>query len=105
MDGLYAGLREEALEFGVDVVGGNISGTRRGLFIDIFLLGEAERDEVKLRSGARVGEAILVTGSLGDAAAGVALLLDKGLSTSADYATLALARRDRPSPASRRAGF
>jgi thiamine-monophosphate kinase len=98
VDGLYAGLREEARSYGVDVVGGNISGTRRGLFIDIFLLGEAERDEVKLRSGARVGEAILVTGSLGDAAAGVALLLEKSLSTSAGYAAIAQARRDRPSP-------
>ncbi len=82
----------------MDIVGGNISGTRQGVFIDIFLLGEAERSEVTLRSGARVGDAILVTGSLGDAAAGVALLLDSGLSAPPGYPARASSRRDRPTP-------
>jgi thiamine-monophosphate kinase len=102
VDGLYEGLREEAGLFGVDIVGGNITGTRGGVFIDIFLLGEARRDEVKLRSGAKAGDSILVTGSLGDAAAGVFLLLDGGppssAGVSAGYAEVARARRDRPSP-------
>jgi len=98
VDGLYAGLGEEARLYGVDVVGGNITGTRGGVFVDIFLLGEAKRDEVTLRSGARVGDAVLVTGTIGDAAAGVALLLDPRLSTSAAYAGLARARMDAPSP-------
>ncbi len=89
IDGLYAGLREEAEPFGVDIIGGNISGTRQGVFIDIFLLGEADRSEVALRSGARVGDAILVTGSLGDAAAGVALLLDYRAAALPGYAAAA----------------
>ncbi len=41
IDELYAGLREEGNEFGVDIVGGNISRSRLGIFIDVFLLGEA----------------------------------------------------------------
>ncbi len=98
VDELYLGLREEASLFGVDIIGGNISGTRGGVFIDIFLLGEAARGELALRSGARVGDAVLVTGSLGDAAAGVALLLDGSLSTSPDYTRIACGRRDLPTP-------
>ena len=95
---LYEGLREEAARFGVDVVGGNMSSVRHGLFIDIFLLGEAEEERVLLRSGARPGDRILVTGSIGDAAAGVALLLDPGLRAANGYGESAARRRDRPEP-------
>jgi len=100
IDELYAGLREEGNEFGVDVVGGNISRCRLGIFIDVFLLGEAIRDNVVLRSGASVGDLIMVTGSVGDAAAGVSLLLNPELEKIADesYAEHARSRRDRPTP-------
>lgn len=98
VDGLYAGLRSQADTFGVCVVGGNMSRTSAGLFIDLFLLGEASREEVVLRSGARPGDRVLVTGSLGDASAGVALLLNGALSTSEAYARVARARRDAPTP-------
>jgi thiamine-monophosphate kinase len=98
IDELYAGLREEGSEFGVDIVGGNISRSRLGIFIDVFLLGEAIRGNVVLRSGAAVGDLVMVTGSVGDAAAGVALLLDPELTASAAYTATALTRRDRPTP-------
>jgi thiamine-monophosphate kinase len=98
IDGLYEGLREEAERFGVDVVGGNVSSVRHGMFIDIFLLGEAPEKEVLLRSGGKPGDLILVTGSLGDAAAGVALLLDGALKASPEYAERARSRRDAPTP-------
>jgi len=98
VEGIYEGLREEAGRHGVDVVGGNISSVRHGLFIDIFLIGEAVADEVVLRSGAKPGDRILVTGSIGDAAAGVALLLDPTLKAEATYADVARLRRDRPEP-------
>lgn len=98
IDELYAGMRSEAEQFGVDIVGGNISHSRLGLFIDIFLLGEAPRENILLRSGARVGDQILVTGSLGDAAAGVTLVLDHTLPTSESYATLARKRYHLPTP-------
>ncbi|MGA2977808.1 MAG: thiamine-phosphate kinase [Spirochaetia bacterium] len=98
IDELYAGLRAEASTFGVDIVGGNISRSRLGIFIDVFLLGAAVRENIVLRSGATVGDCIMVTGSVGDAAAGVALLLDPGLSTNAAYAVAARDRRDCPTP-------
>ena len=98
VDGLYEGLSAEAGLFGVSLVGGNISRSRLGMFIDIFLLGEAPRENVLLRSGAQVGDKILVTGTLGDAAAGVALLLDDALATNESYASIARVRRDTPTP-------
>ncbi len=98
IDELYAGLREEGSEFGVDIVGGNISRSRLGIFIDVFLLGETIRENLVLRSGAAVGDRIMVTGSVGDAAAGVAFLLDPGLTADAAYTATARERRDCPTP-------
>ncbi len=98
VDGMYAGMREEAEAFGVEIVGGNVSRSRLGVFIDIFLLGEAPRENVLLRSGARAGDRVLVTGTLGDAAAGVALLLSPERSAGESFRRVANARRDRPSP-------
>jgi len=98
VDELYQGLSAEAENFEVDIVGGNISSSRLGIFIDITLLGDAPPKNILLRSGAHPGDQILVTGTLGDAAAGVALLLDPHLPTNDDYAALARSRRDRPKP-------
>jgi len=71
---------------------------RHGMFIDVFLLGEAPRASVVLRSGARPGDRILLTGSVGDAAAGVALLLDPSLTTRPSYAERARERQYSPEP-------
>jgi thiamine-monophosphate kinase len=98
IDELYAGLREEGEKFGVEIVGGNTSRSRLGMFIDVFLMGETLRDNVVLRSGAAVGDRIMVTGSVGDAAAGVALLLDHSLKTDDSYAATAAERQFSPTP-------
>jgi len=98
IDGLYEGLREEGSRHGVDIVGGNISRSRLGMFIDVFLLGQARRGAVVLRSGAHPGDRVLVTGRVGDAAAGVALLLDPALKAPEPYASEALERQLAPTP-------
>lgn len=75
LERIYVGLRQEAEQFGVTIIGGNISGTGArqdaALIIDITLLGEVERGRALLRSGARPGDLICVTGTPGDAAAGL----------------------------------
>ena len=76
VDELYHGLREEGDRFGVAVVGGNMARSTGGAFIDVFVLGRVHRDHVLLRSGARPGDKVLVTGRLGDSAAGLQLVLN-----------------------------
>ncbi len=98
VDDLYGGLRQEARAYDVDIVGGNISQSRLGLFIDIFLLGEALRENVLLRSGARAGDKVLVTGTLGDAAAGVALVTHAAVTLPGSYAERAKRRLALPTP-------
>ncbi len=77
LDGIYAGLRKEALEYKTAIIGGNVAGAGKSeqLIIDITVLGSVERGRALLRSGARVGDILCVTGSLGNSAAGLYSLL------------------------------
>lgn len=77
LEGIYAGLRQEAELFGTAIIGGNISGAGEGgrLAIDITLLGATQPGRLLTRSGARIGDILCVTGTLGDSAAGLYTLL------------------------------
>lgn len=79
LDGIYAGLREEAAQFDVALVGGNIARNAERLIIDITLLGTGMRNRLLRRNSAKPGDVIMVTGSLGSAAAGLLVLEDKQL--------------------------
>jgi thiamine-monophosphate kinase len=72
VDSLYDGLLERAAEAGVAIVGGNVARSREGIAVDVTLIGEAGK--LLLRSGARPGDHVVVTGTLGAAAEGVRLL-------------------------------
>ncbi|MCX5708864.1 MAG: thiamine-phosphate kinase [Candidatus Omnitrophica bacterium] len=61
---IYKGLNQICREFGVNIVGGDISKAPK-LTIDVSLLGEVEKKNLVLRSGARPGDIIFVTGSFG----------------------------------------
>lgn len=69
---LHRGLRAAADETGAQLVGGNLTRAPE-LFVSVTLLGEAPRRPA-LRSGARPGDLLYVTGTLGDAALGLEML-------------------------------
>ena len=64
-EGLHEGIRSLAEEFGVAVVGGDTNASRSGLVVSITVVGEATALGAVPRSGARPGDWIMVTGSLG----------------------------------------
>lgn len=74
VDSLYDGLLERAAESGVALVGGNVTRGRETIVVDVTLVGDSGR--LLLRTGARPGDRVVVTGTLGAAAEGVRLLAD-----------------------------
>jgi len=73
-EGLRQGMASVAEEFEVNLLGGDLARSRSGIGITLTVIGEADADKVLLRSGAWPGDYIYVTGTLGDAAAGLELL-------------------------------
>ncbi len=74
---LYMGMRDAADEHGAILIGGDTSSSREGLLISITAVGECAAGRAVLRSGARPGDAVYVTGELGGSALGLKLLKDK----------------------------
>jgi thiamine-monophosphate kinase len=74
-DNMYRGLKAAARAAGVDVVGGNITRADQ-LAITIALLGDLPGAALR-RDSARAGDEIFVTGTVGDAAAGLRILQGK----------------------------
>lgn len=63
--GVYEGILQAAMEFGVSISGGDLSVYDGPLAISITLLGTVPTGTAWLRSGAREGDAVVVTGPVG----------------------------------------
>lgn len=71
---LYDGIRTACEIYGVDIVGGDTCASRQGLVISITCIGDAKKDEIVYRNGARDTDLICVSGDLGAAYMGLQLL-------------------------------
>lgn len=78
LSSFYRGLKDGAKRFGVDLIGGDTSVSKK-IIINICLLGEGKKGNLLFRSGARIGDNLFVSGTLGDAALGLKILQKKGL--------------------------
>ena len=74
MEEFYSGLRMACDKWGVDIVGGDTTSSYTGLAISITCIGEARKEDIVYRNGAKDTDLICVTGDLGAAYIGLQLL-------------------------------
>ena len=74
MEDFYDGLKLAADKWGVDIVGGDTTSSLTGFAISITAIGEADKDEIIYRKGAKPTDLICVSGDLGAAYMGLQLL-------------------------------
>ena len=74
LEDFYNGLRMACDKWNVDIVGGDTTSSYTGLAISITCMGEADKNDIVYRHGARETDLICVTGDLGAAYMGLQLL-------------------------------
>lgn len=65
VDELYRGMNDAAVRFGAHIVGGDTTHVTGPFFLSVSMVGEVEKRHLTLRSTARPGDSVLVTGTLG----------------------------------------
>jgi len=75
-DQLFEGMSKTLESVGGTIIGGDVNASQKWV-INVTLLGEPSHGPVMTRSGARVGDAIYVTGTLGDSSLGLQALKKK----------------------------
>ncbi len=74
IEAFYKGLRLACDKWNVDIVGGDTTSSMTGLAISITCIGEARKEDIVMRNGAKDTDLICVSGDLGAAYMGLQLL-------------------------------
>jgi thiamine-monophosphate kinase len=91
-----AGLRANQTRFGCHLLGGDTVATPGPLMLSLTILGTVPKGQALLRGGARPGDDVWVSGTLGDAAIGLRVL--RGLAVTEDEAMALVDRYRTPRP-------
>mgnify|MGYP005749906507 FL=1 len=74
---MYNGMESLAKEYRMDLIGGDTTSTSSKLVLSVTVVGKVEKGKRLLRSNAKKGDVVFVSGTVGDAAAGLDLLLQE----------------------------
>lgn len=75
MEGFMRGYHAISSEYGVPLLGGDTTSSLSGICINVAVIGECPSGRAKMRSAAKPGDLICVTGTLGDSAGGLQMIL------------------------------
>jgi len=96
-DALVDGVASECAAADAALVGGNIARSPGPLVVDVTAIGAANRRRILRRGGGRAGDSLYVTGAVGGAAAGLAILESGAERAALDAeSTACVARYERP---------
>jgi thiamine-monophosphate kinase len=98
---IYQGMQDVSAKYGSVIAGGDTVASSCGIVINVTQLGMVERECAARRTGARPGDVVLVTNTLGDSRAGLELLLKRG--RAHDGHEYVVARHLKPEPRLREA--
>lgn len=99
LEELYNGVQEICSQYGTAVVGGDVVKTPGPFVISVTAVGEVEAGRALLRSGARPGDLVYLTGTVGGSAAGLDLIESGNSRSLAPEAVADLLRfHQRPAP-------
>lgn len=74
LEELYSGIRMACEKYNVDLIGGDTTSSMTGLTISVTAIGDAGKDDIVMRSGAKPNDLLCVSGDLGGAYMGLQLL-------------------------------
>jgi thiamine-monophosphate kinase len=74
VDELYEGIYLACKNYKVDLIGGDTSSSTKGILISITAIGDAKKEDVVYRSGAKPNDLLVVSGDLGAAYLGLQVL-------------------------------
>ncbi|WP_223703364.1 thiamine-phosphate kinase [Sutcliffiella deserti] len=94
---IYDGMRALGDQYKMDLIGGDTT-SGSSLVLSVFVIGKVETGKRLLRSNARNGDIVFVSGSLGESAAGLDLLLKNVAIENQEKWKQLVSRHKQPSP-------
>jgi len=94
---IYNGMKEMCRRYGLNIIGGDTCASPHKLIFNVAIIGEAPENEVLYRKGAKPGDRIYVTGTLGDSAGGLKLVTEE-FSAPESVATVLMNAHNLPVP-------
>ena len=98
IESFVEGLSDEQKEFSISLIGGDTTHTHSELMLSITMIGEIYDNNILLRSGARIGDYIYVSGFIGDAALGLSLIQGRYKSNNISITDYLVNRFRKPTP-------